>query len=44
MPISVWKTYLPNLNVKLPQITEMYNELLKYKFELGELNNAEKTN
>lgn len=33
MPISVWKTYLPNLNVKLPQITEMYNELLKYKLK-----------
>lgn len=33
MPISVWKTYLPNLNIKLPQITEMYNELSKYKLK-----------
>lgn len=33
MPVSIWKTYLPNLEIKLPQITNMYNDLLKYKLK-----------
>jgi hypothetical protein len=42
MPVSVWKTYLPNLNGKLPQITEMYNELLNYKLKGNRTDESEK--
>jgi hypothetical protein len=33
MPVSTWKNYLPNIVEKLPKITEMYNELGKYRLK-----------
>ncbi len=35
MPVPVWKTYLPNLELKLDDITKMYNDLYNHKL-IGE--------
>jgi len=33
IPVSKWKTYLPNIQEKLKDITNMYNDLSKYKLK-----------